>query len=40
MCIAAEHFSFCDECGGVGLSDVPRFTDYLIDAPIWTFWWD
>jgi len=38
--IAAEHFVFCDECAGQGLSDIPRITANLLETPIWTFWWD
>lgn len=38
--IAAEHFAFCDECGGQGLRHIPKITASLVDAPIWTFWWD
>ena len=38
--IAAEHFVFCDECAGQGLSDIPRITASLMTTPIWTFWWD
>jgi uncharacterized protein DUF4253 len=38
--IAAEHFAFCDECAGRGLSDIPRITASLMETPIWTFWWD
>ena len=38
--IAAEHFAFCDECAGEGLSDIPSITASLMEAPIWTFWWD
>jgi hypothetical protein len=38
--IAAEHFAFCDECAGQGLSDIPRITASLTETPIWTFWWD
>jgi hypothetical protein len=38
--IAAEHFVFCDECAGHGLSDVPSITANLLETPIWTFWWD
>src|SRR5215813_11720025 len=29
-CIAAEHFVFCDECAGEGLSDIPRITASLM----------
>jgi hypothetical protein len=38
--IAAEHFAFCDECAGQGLSDISRITASLMATPIWTFWWD
>jgi len=38
--IAAEHFAFCDECAGQGLSDIPHITASLMQTPIWTFWWD
>jgi hypothetical protein len=38
--IAAEHFVFCDECAGRGLSNVPRIAASLLETPIWTFWWD
>jgi hypothetical protein len=38
--VAAEHYAFCDECAGRGLSDVASISASLADAPIWTFWWD
>lgn len=38
--LAAEHFVFCDECAGQGLRDIPSITASLVEAPIWTFWWD
>ena len=38
--LAAEHFAFCDECGGQGLRYVSAITASLVGAPIWTFWWD
>ena len=38
--IAAEHFVFCDECAGQGLRDIPKITASIVDAAIWTFWWD
>ena len=38
--IAAEHFAFCDECGGQGLRDISSIAVSLVNAPIWTFWWD
>jgi Domain of unknown function (DUF4253) len=37
--IAAEHFAFCDEAQ-VGLHDVGLIADSLVNAPLWTFWWD
>src|SRR5262249_24999890 len=38
--LAAEHFVFCDECAGRGLSDVTSITEHLMASPVWTFWWD
>ena len=38
--IAAEHSAFCDECAGQGLRSVREIAPVLVDAPIWTFWWD
>jgi hypothetical protein len=38
--LAAEHYVFCNECGGLGLSDISSITRYLIASPVWTFWWD
>ena len=38
--IAAEHFAFCDECGGQGLRQVGEIAASLLGAPTWTFWWD
>lgn len=38
--IAAEHFVFCSECGGEGLTEIPAIANYLLKTPIWTFWWD
>ena len=38
--IAAEHYAFCDECAGQGLRDIPAISASIINAPIWTFWWD
>jgi Domain of unknown function (DUF4253) len=38
--LAAEHFAFCDECGGQGLRYVSAIAASLVNAPIWTFWWD
>jgi Domain of unknown function (DUF4253) len=38
--IAVEHSAFCSECAGQGLTSVREIAPVLIDAPIWTFWWD
>jgi hypothetical protein len=38
--IAAEHSAFCTECAGRGLRTVRAIAPVLVDAPIWTFWWD
>jgi hypothetical protein len=38
--LAAEHFAFCDECGGQGLRYVAAIAASLESAPLWTFWWD
>jgi hypothetical protein len=38
--IAAEHSAFCDECAGQGLRTVREIAPLLVDAPMWTFWWD
>lgn len=38
--LAAEHRSFCDECGGNGLRDVSDIAEYLLTTLIWSFWWD
>ncbi|MEU0561671.1 DUF4253 domain-containing protein [Dactylosporangium sp. NPDC006015] len=41
LTIAAEHFAFCPD--NVWQGNAPDLTTYagrLIDAPIWSFWWD
>ncbi len=38
--IAAEHYAFCDECAGRGLTEVRSIAEYLLTSPVWTFWWD
>jgi len=38
--IAAEHSAFCDECADQGFRTVREIAPVLVDAPIWTFWWD
>ncbi len=38
--VAAEHLAFADECNGRNGYSVTELGAALIDAPIWTFWWD
>lgn len=38
--LAADQFAFCDEWGGQGLRDIAGIAASLVDAPLWTFWWD
>ena len=38
--VAAGHLCFADECGGEGGYSVAALGAALVDAPIWTFWWD
>jgi hypothetical protein len=38
--LAAEHFAFCDESAGQGLHDIPGIAASLVNAPVWTCWWD
>jgi len=37
--VAAEHLAFCDERVGQG-HDIPGVAASLVDAPVWTCWWD
>lgn len=38
--VAVEHLSLADECNGRSGYSVTELAAALIDAPIWTFWWD
>jgi hypothetical protein len=38
--IAAEHCVFCDEGAGQGRGSIPEVAAAILNAPIWTFWWD
>jgi hypothetical protein len=38
--VAVEHLAFADECNGTSSYSVAKLGAALIDAPIWTFWWD
>jgi len=37
--IAAEHVVLADDCIA-GMRDIPSIAARLVNAPIWTFWWD
>jgi hypothetical protein len=37
--IAAEHYVLADR-SGEGLQAVSRIAASLVNAPIWSFWWD
>jgi len=38
--VAAEHLAFADECNQRAGYSVSELGAELVDAPIWTFWWD
>jgi hypothetical protein len=38
--VAAEHLAFADECNQRSGYSVAELGAVLVDAPIWTFWWD
>jgi hypothetical protein len=38
--VAAEHWSFDDECVGLGLRDIQSIAAKIVNAPIWEFWWN
>lgn len=38
--LAAEHKAFADEHAELGSIGIPRLATVLVDAPIWSFWWD
>jgi hypothetical protein len=39
--IAAEHFAFCPDNVWQGSTpDLAGYAGQLVDAPIWSFWWD
>jgi hypothetical protein len=40
IALAAEHYAFADEAGGIPAESVEAIAARLIDAVIWTFWWD
>jgi hypothetical protein len=40
IALAAEHYAFADETGGIPADSVEAIAARLIDAAVWTFWWD
>jgi hypothetical protein len=41
--VAAEHYAVCDECAnhmGPALTTIPEIAPAVVDAPMWSFWWD
>ena len=38
--VAAEHLAFADECHQRSGYTVAELGAVLVDAPIWSFWWD
>jgi hypothetical protein len=38
--VAAEHFAFCPDNIWQGATDLVRYAEQLVDAPMWSFWWD
>lgn len=38
--VAAEHWAFADECGGVTKTSIKDLAAALVGAPVWTYWWD
>ena len=39
QCLAAEQVVLADDCID-GAREVPNIAARLVNAPIWTFWWD
>ena len=37
--LAAEHYAFADEAGGLPADSVAAIAARLVDATVWTFWW-
>jgi hypothetical protein len=38
--VAAEHFAFCSDRVYQDAGSIRLLADELVDAPIWSFWWD
>ena len=38
--VAAEHFAFRPDNIWQGSSPLTTYAHHLIEAPLWTFWWD
>lgn len=42
LAVASEHFAFCPDNIWQGSSPytIAAYAEQLVDAPVWTFWWD
>ncbi|GIE33316.1 hypothetical protein Ait01nite_063610 [Actinoplanes italicus] len=38
--VAAEHYAFCPDNVDQGCGSFEDYAKQLVDAPLWTFWWD
>lgn len=38
--IAAEHFAFCPDNISQGAGSISAYAPLLVNAPLWSFWWD
>ncbi|MEV6301772.1 DUF4253 domain-containing protein [Actinoplanes sp. NPDC051861] len=40
LAVAAEHYAFCPDNVDQGSGDLEEYASDLLDAPVWSFWWD
>jgi hypothetical protein len=38
--VAAEHYAFCPDNVDQGCGSLEEYAKQLLDAPLWSFWWD
>ncbi|MEV4704749.1 DUF4253 domain-containing protein [Actinoplanes sp. NPDC049316] len=38
--MAAEHFAFCPDNVWQGVGTLTAYADQLVNAPMWSLWWD
>jgi hypothetical protein len=38
--LAAEHKAFSDEFGSLGSGPIADRASAILNAPLWSFWWD